>query len=688
MRLFSKSIFILILTFCSYASSGQLAAPVLQCTQVDVDGNTTINWSAVSDPNGIFIAYHIFASSGGPFVEIGLVNNVASTSFIDNVNNANVVPMCYHVVTEYNLGTGPTMSNPSADFCNVTISVAASSSPVGYVDVTWTGQSAVNGYLLMWDDPFTNWSNTVSLPSSQNTYSFEVSTCGDLLSFMVFSNQLSCPSISNITEGYFVDQTPPAIPEITSVSVSNGHPQINWNPSTSDDTQGYILYQCQGAGVSIVDTIYGAATSSFIDQSVVSANQSGCYLLAAFDNCPNGNPPSPNTSPTGDVCNCSILLSPLIQTQCSNDIEMSWTGYEGWSSGVLSYIIFHAEGIGNFVAVDTLPGSSLTYSHELQGFSDLNHSYYVLAVGPNGNFSISNVRNITLNYPTPPAFQYISSIDVNTDNSIAIRVDSDPTTAPHTFILQQYDEYFEYWQNVAYQDNSVLPMTFLMDEYDPRYFVYHFRVAVVNECGDTVGYSNTARNILLEGLVDDDADVNVMKWNDYGKWPNGVFQYQVYRKVGENGVYSLLAARDSVANNHVDDVDTLYQEDGIFFYRVRAIGWESDLALDTTFMSWSNEIAMLQSPKVFVPNAIMINGVNNSFGPVISFSPLTRFEMFVYSKWGDVIFQTDDYNVKWDGRDEGGDYVPQGAYAYYIRYSKGSDELSSVKGVVTVLYAQ
>jgi hypothetical protein len=162
----------------------------------------------------------------------------------------------------------------------------------------------------------------------------------------------------------------------------------------------------------------------------------------------------------------------------------------------------------------------------------------------------------------------------------------------------------------------------------------------------------------------------------------------VYRKVGENGVYSLLAARDSVANNHVDDVDTLYQEDGIFFYRVRAIGWESDLALDTTFMSWSNEIAMLQSPKVFVPNAIMINGVNNSFGPVISFSPLTRFEMFVYSKWGDVIFQTDDYSVKWDGRDEGGDYVPQGVYAYYIRYSKGSDELSSVKGVVTVLYAQ
>ena len=84
----------------------------------------------------------------------------------------------------------------------------------------------------------------------------------------------------------------------------------------------------------------------------------------------------------------------------------------------------------------------------------------------------------------------------------------------------------------------------------------------------------------------------------------------------------------------------------------------------------------------------MINGVNNTFGPVISFSPLTRYEMFVYSKWGDVIFKSEDYNVRWDGRDEGGDYVPQGVYTYYIRYSKGSDELSSVKGLVTVLYAE
>jgi CHU_C Type IX secretion signal domain len=672
----------------SLFTHAQLSAPIFQCTQVDPNGNTTLNWAPISDPSGFFIAYHIFASSGGAFSEIAVIPSINTGSYIDNINNANNLAMCYYIVTEYDMGSGPALSVPSQQKCNVVVSIAASSSPVGYVDVTWSGQPAVNGYVLMWDDPFTNWSNSVNLPSNQNSYSFEVTTCGDLLSFLVFSNQAFCPSISAIEEGYFVDQTPPAIPEITSVSVSNGHPQINWSASTSSDTEGYILYQCQGGGVSIVDTIFGANSTSYLDQNIQSANQSACYLLAAFDNCPNGNPPSPNTSPTGADCNCSVLLAPLSQAQCSNDIALSWTGYQGWTDGVLSYIVYHAEGNGIFLPIDTLAGDALSYTDELQGFTDLNHSYYVIALSSSGNFSVSNVRTITLNYPTPPAYQYISSVDVDLDNTILVRVDAAPTTSLHTLILQQYDEYFESWQNIAYQDNSVMPFTFMVSELKPQYFVYHFRVAVVNECGDTVGYTNAARNLLLEGLVDDDADVNVMKWNDYGKWPSGVFRYEVYRKIGANGIYSLLLTRDSVANNQIDDVDSLYQEDGLFFYRVRAIGWDNDLELDTTFKSWSNEIVMLQTPKVFVPNALMINGVNNTFGPVISFSPLTRYEMFVYSKWGDVIFKSEDYNVRWDGRDEGGDYVPQGVYTYYIRYSKGSDELSSVKGLVTVLYAE
>jgi flagellar hook assembly protein FlgD len=62
--------------------------------------------------------------------------------------------------------------------------------------------------------------------------------------------------------------------------------------------------------------------------------------------------------------------------------------------------------------------------------------------------------------------------------------------------------------------------------------------------------------------------------------------------------------------------------------------------------------------------------------------------MYVYSKWGDVLFYSDDYDVQWDGRDEGGDFVPQGVYVYYVQYANGTQELLSKRGLVTVLYAE
>lgn len=103
------------------------------------------------------------------------------------------------------------------------------------------------------------------------------------------------------------------VPEITSVSVSNGHPLVNWNVSASEDVAGYILYGCNSAGEFIVDTIFGGNVTSYADLSIQSANQSACYTLAAFDDCPSGNPPSPNTSEASASCNCSVLLAPLQQ---------------------------------------------------------------------------------------------------------------------------------------------------------------------------------------------------------------------------------------------------------------------------------------------------------------------------------------------------------------------------------------
>ncbi len=671
---------------------GQLFSPSILCTQVDESGNTTISWEAINDPNGEFVAYHVFASSGGAFNEIGVVNNISVNSFLDNVNNASLSAMCYYVVVEYNSGMGNVMAPDGAQSCNVSVSLTTTVGDPGILEITWDGPVAVNGFVLMWDDPWSNWSNSVALPSNQNSYQLEITTCGDVLSFLVFSNQATCPSISPIVEGVFYDQTPPATPSITSVTVSNGRPLVQWDPSSSPDTEGYILYGCGGGGEFIVDTIFGGNTTSYSDLSVISANQSACYTLAAFDNCPTGNPPSPNTSDADAVCNCTILLAPLVQTECSSDINLIWTPYNGWDGGVMEYVIYHAQGTANFFPVDTVSGNQLNVTHHLSGFVELNHSFYVLALSNNGFFSISNVRTITLNYPQAPDFCYITDIDVDQNNVIHINAKVASTPTIHEVVLQQYDDYFLEWNNIEVQENTNGSNQFVVEGLQPQYFSYYFRIKVVNQCGDTVLGSASAKNVLLQGLVNGEGNSNFVKWTDYLYWPSGVEKYELHRYTSMDSLlledYQEAYVLDSVYDAFVDQVDSLLEGSGEFLYRVKANGFSNDLEMGSSYESWSNIVTLTQPPRFYAPNAILINGINDTFRPVISFAKYDKYKLYVFSKWGDSIFISEDIKEGWNGRNDKGEVVPQGVYVYHVVCSKGNDDIFDFKGLITVLYAE
>lgn len=683
--------FVLFILCCLMMSfvQGQVLSPDIECSQVDVTGSTTLQWTIPQDPNGEFVSYHIFSSvGGGAFTEIGQVLNLTTSFFVDGVNNANNDQICYYVIVEYSSLAGNMMADPGLTFCNTFLTATSSTNPQGFVNLTWTGTAASN-YTMAWDNGSNSWNNILTIPLDINDTSLEVITCGDPLSFVLYANQGVCANVSNIATGVFFDQTPPAIPVVTSVSVTQGHPQIFWNASSSVDTDGYILYRCSGGGVTVLDTV-SATVQSFVDMSVNSATQTGCYLLSAFDGCLTGTPPSPNTSPTGNTCNCSMLLTPLVQTPCTDKITLTWTPYSGWESGVAFYVLYHAEAAGSFSAIDTVPANYISWLHNLNNYVSLDHSFYVMAVSNDGFFAISNVQSITLNYPTPPAVNYLSSVSVTEDDEIEVTVQTTVTADPHFYYLQYYNDFFEEWMNVdvSSKENNVVPVVFTVSNMNPIYFSYQFRVAVINECSDTTAITNVGKNILLEGLVYDDADVNAIQWTPYEVWTNGLEKYNIYRKVGKNGSYTKILEFNPSQLGHYDDVDTLYMGDGLFYYRIEAIANPTANFPDTAFHAFSNAVEMLQAPKIFIPNAMMVGGVNNVFKPVISFAPVDFFDMYVYSKWGDVLYEGHDYNEGWDAKDPDGKPVPQGAYVYYIRYRKGTDAPIEARGQVIVLYGQ
>jgi large repetitive protein len=77
-------------------------------------------------------------------------------------------------------------------------------------------------------------------------------------------------------------------------------------------------------------------------------------------------------------------------------------------------------------------------------------------------------------------------------------------------------------------------------------------------------------------------------------------------------------------------------------------------------------------PKIIAPNAFKPSSSiapNKEFS-VLSFFITDDFEVFIYNRWGEMVYQSNDRYFKWNGgyNNNGGQLLPGGTYAYVIRY--------------------
>lgn len=68
----------------------------------------------------------------------------------------------------------------------------------------------------------------------------------------------------------------------------------------------------------------------------------------------------------------------------------------------------------------------------------------------------------------------------------------------------------------------------------------------------------------------------------------------------------------------------------------------------------------LYVPNTFTPND---DGINDTFG--IDGEAIKEFNMIIYDRWGQLLFETDDVNKRWDGTFLG-KKVATGTYMYKI----------------------
>lgn len=108
------------------------------------------------------------------------------------------------------------------------------------------------------------------------------------------------------------------------------------------------------------------------------------------------------------------------------------------------------------------------------------------------------------------------------------------------------------------------------------------------------------------------------------------------------------------------------------------------------------EVKAIQGGTTQVPNAFTpskngpsggVPGTGGTFNDV--FLPITKgveeFEMQIYDRWGNLIFESHDKNIGWDGYDKGGHLLPAGVYVFKLTLRLSDDQRTTQIGDVTLI---
>jgi gliding motility-associated-like protein len=91
--------------------------------------------------------------------------------------------------------------------------------------------------------------------------------------------------------------------------------------------------------------------------------------------------------------------------------------------------------------------------------------------------------------------------------------------------------------------------------------------------------------------------------------------------------------------------------------------------------------------RFYVPNAFTPNGdgTTDDFGPVGEFNGLEKYEVYIFDRYGRMIFKSTDPAIRWDGKLPGGEYGPDGAYAYRMYIKEAYSDEYQLTGTVTLI---
>ncbi len=102
--------------------------------------------------------------------------------------------------------------------------------------------------------------------------------------------------------------------------------------------------------------------------------------------------------------------------------------------------------------------------------------------------------------------------------------------------------------------------------------------------------------------------------------------------------------------------------------------------------SRSNDFCFQYAPMIFVPNAFTPNGENPIFKPTLSNVSASNYSFFIMNRWGQIIFETNDPSVGWNGNiSNTGIMATNDVFLYVINFENEKKIKVNKRGFVTMV---
>lgn len=136
-----------------------------------------------------------------------------------------------------------------------------------------------------------------------------------------------------------------------------------------------------------------------------------------------------------------------------------------------------------------------------------------------------------------------------------------------------------------------------------------------------------------------------------------------------------------------------YQNEGLYEIALLAINEHEDgvVCIDTAVQKIQAKAAgFTRVPNAFTPNPggpsggqVTCDGCNDVFLPVSK--GIVEFQMQIFDRWGNLVFESRDRTIGWDGYDRDGNLLPAGVYVYKLVLRLSNDQRTTQIGDVTLI---